>query len=79
MRETRVPLDTELRLHAITFERQSGFFKTRCQLFNQIAKRLFQMLFKQVFVFNEPLTVLMKIERLEKGDCLVAKTFEWGH
>ncbi len=79
MRKPRVSLDAKLRLHPITLERQSGFLKARSQLFNQITKRFFQMLFKQVLVFNKPLAVLMKIKRLQERNSLVAKTFERSH
>ena len=74
--KARIPLDAELRFLAVTLERQSGLFKPGDQIIDKVAQRLVQVGFEQILVLNEPLPVLVKIQRLEEGQRLVAKAFE---
>ena len=43
---------------------------------HQIAERLFQMRLEQFLVFKKPFPALVEIQRLEKGNGLIAKSFE---
>src|SRR6201999_3304792 len=63
----------------VALEPELCFRKALGQRVDQIAERLPQLALEQVAVFLEPFAALVKAERLEEGNGLLAKTLECGH